>query len=117
SDLSSVVTKHARNDMLVAGTDLIGPRSDFAAFARKHVPYLFFSHATHQDYHGMGDAPDRVNYSRLAQDGALIDQVIRDVALLKTKPAYRDTPVYPAGEIDTLSNVMRSVKAERKDLP
>ena len=117
ADLSTIVAKHARKDMLVAGTDLIGPRSDFAAFGLKHVPYLFFSHATHQDYHGMGDTPERVNYTRLAQDAALIGQVIREVAQLKAKPSYREMPVYPPSEIETLSTVIKAVRAEKKDLP
>src|SRR5439155_1583147 len=51
-ELAAVIQKRSRPEMLVAGTDLIGPRSDFAPFAVKHVPYLFFSHATHKDYHG-----------------------------------------------------------------
>src|SRR5687767_14047837 len=68
SELASVIQKRSRNDMLVAGSDLIGPRSDFAPFALKKVPYLFFSHATHKDYHGPGDTADKVNYARLAQD-------------------------------------------------
>jgi Zn-dependent M28 family amino/carboxypeptidase len=117
AELSDVLAKHAQKDMLVAGTDLIGPRSDFAGFALKHVPYLFFSHATHQDYHGEGDTPDRVDYTKLAADSALIGQVIRDVAQLKTKPVFRDVPVYPASEIETLERVLKTVKTEKKDIP
>jgi len=115
-DLSDIVTRRAQKDMLVAGTDLIGPRSDFAPFALKHVPYLFFSHATHQDYHGTGDTPDKINYPRLTQDSTLIGNIIRDIAQLKTKPSYRE-PVYPATEVDTLLRVLKQVKAEKKDLP
>jgi Zn-dependent M28 family amino/carboxypeptidase len=66
-ELASVVQKHTNPEMLVAGTDLIGPRSDFAGFALKRVPYLFFTHATHKDYHGPADTADRVNYAKLAR--------------------------------------------------
>src|SRR5882672_5210998 len=52
SEIAGVVQKRSGAEMLVAGTDLIGPRSDFAPFALKHIPYLFFTHATHKDYHG-----------------------------------------------------------------
>ena len=52
--------------MLVAGVDLIGPRSDFVGFARKKIPFLFFSHATHKDYHGMGDRPELLDYDSIA---------------------------------------------------
>jgi hypothetical protein len=117
ADLSSIISKHGQADMLVAGADWIGPRSDFAPFAVKHVPYLFFTHATHQDYHGMGDTPDKVNYTKLAQDSDLIGQIARDVAQLKTKPSYRDNPVYPPNEAQTLLRVLRAVQSEKKDLP
>jgi len=36
----------------------------------KHVPYLFFSHATHKDYHGAGDTADRIDYARRAEKAA-----------------------------------------------
>ena len=84
--------------MLVAGTDLIGPRSDFAPFAVKHVPYLFFTHATHKDYHGPGDTADRVNYAKLAEDASFISLVSEDIARLPAQPKYLSEPVYPPGE-------------------
>jgi len=116
-DLAAVVEKRTRADMLVAGTDLIGPRSDFAGFALKKVPYLFFTHATHKDYHGPGDTADRVNYTRLAQDTDLVADIIQDIARLKTQPAFLDMPVYPAAELTALQRVMELVEKERKDLP
>jgi hypothetical protein len=116
-DLGDVIQKRSRPGMLVAGTDLIGPRSDFAPFALKHIPYLFFSHGTHKDYHGSGDTPDRVNYPRLAEDANLIEQVIRDIARLQTKPVFSTEPAYPASELATLLTLMTTVEKERTDLP
>jgi len=116
-ELAAVVEKRTRADMLVAGTDLIGPRSDFAGFALKKVPYLFFTHATHKDYHGPSDTADKVNYTRLAQDAQLIADIIQDIARLKTQPSFLDMPVYPAAEIGSLQRVMELVEKERKDLP
>ncbi len=116
-ELAAVVQKHARPDMLVVGTDLIGPRSDFAGFGLKRVPYLFFTHATHKDYHGTGDTADRVNYARLAQDSQLIAQMIQDIARVQPQPKFLDTPVYPAGEIAALLHELDLVEKERKDLP
>src|SRR5215510_3679897 len=94
-ELAAVVQKRMRPDMLVVGTDLIGPRSDFAGFGLKHVPYLFFTHASHKDYHGPGDTADRVNYAKLAQDSQLIAQIVQDIARLQSPPKYLDSPVYP----------------------
>ncbi len=114
-ELASVMQKRPRPGMLVAGTDLIGPRSDFAAFALKRIPYLFFTHATHKDYHGPGDTADRVNYARLAEDAAYISQVAEDIARMPAPPRF-DSPVYPPGEAAALERELELVEKERKDL-
>ena len=116
-ELASVVQKRLRPEMLVVGTDLIGPRSDFAGFGVKKVPYLFFTHATHKDYHGEGDTADRVNYTKLAQDSLLIAQIVEDIARLQAPPKFLDQPSYPAGEIAALQRELDLVEKERKDLP
>jgi len=116
-ELAGVMQKRVRPDMLVAGTDLIGPRSDFAGFGLKRVPYLFFTHATHKDYHGPGDTADRVDFTKLAADSQLIAQIVQDIATLKTPPKFLDTPVYPASETATLEHELDLVERERKDLP
>ena len=116
-ELAAVVQRRSRSDMLIVGTDLIGPRSDFAPFGVKHVPYLFFSHATHKDYHGSGDTIDRVNFVKLAEDTNLIAQIVEDIARLQTQPKYLTQPVYPAGESAALERQLEVVEKERKDLP
>jgi hypothetical protein len=116
-ELAGVVQKRIRPEMLVAGTDLIGPRSDFAPFAVKRVPYLFFSNATHKDYHGTGDTPDQLDYTRLAQDSAVVAQIVKDAARLTTKPVYLEDPVYPQTEIEALERQFAALDRERKDLP
>ena len=115
-ELASVVQKRMRPEMLMAGMDLIGPRSDFAAFAMKRVPYLFFTNATHKDYHGEGDSANRIDYPRMAQDAAVIAQIVKDVARLTTRPRYLDDPIYPTGEGDALINQLAVVERERADL-
>jgi hypothetical protein len=116
AELSAVIQRHLKKDMLNVGTDLIGPRSDFAAFAGKRVPFLFFSDGTYADYHGAGDTAERVDYARLAGEAQMIGEVIRDVARLKLKPVYRQEPVYPDGEIDAMLKLMRRTSSEKKDL-
>src|SRR5262249_54700444 len=116
-ELASVVQKHSSPEMLVVGTDLIGPRSDFAGFGLKHVPYLFFTHATHKDYHGPDDTADRVNYARLAQDSQLIAQIVQDIVRAQPQPKFLATPVYPPGETNALLHELEVVEKERKDLP
>jgi hypothetical protein len=103
--------------MLVVGTDLIGPRSDFAGFLVKHVPYLFFTHATHKDYHGAGDTADRINYAKLAQDSQAISTIVEEIARLPKPATFAEPPVYPAGEIAALQRELDVVEKERADLP
>jgi hypothetical protein len=116
-ELAQVIGKRENDNMLVLGTDLIGPRSDFAPFAVKRIPYLFFSHGTHKDYHGMGDTPEKINYRQLAQDVGVISQVVRDIASSPRKPAYVQTPVYPPNEKAAMIRYMATVEKERVDLP
>jgi len=117
AELSAVLQRHWKKDMLNVGTDLIGPRSDFAAFAGKRVPFLFFSDGTYADYHGAGDTADRVDYTRLAGEAQMIGEVIRDVVRLKSKPVYRQEPLYPNGETDAMLKLIRRTASEKKDLP
>jgi hypothetical protein len=116
-ELAQVVNRSGRPDMLVAGVDLIGPRSDFAGFARKKVPFLFFSHATHKDYHGVGDRPELVDYDSLAQDANLIERMIADVAQSPGRPVFLEQPVYQPREAETLLQMIRQVRQEKPDLP
>jgi hypothetical protein len=114
-ELAQIVGKRGNSNMLVVGTDLIGPRSDFAPFAVKQVPYLFFSHGTHRDYHGMADTADKLNYSQLAKDVELIGRVIQDIARTAPKPAYSGTAVYPPSERATLIRYISALEKERMD--
>jgi Peptidase family M28 len=116
-ELAQIIERRGQADMLVAGADLIGPRSDFAGFARKKVPFMFFSHATHKDYHGPGDRPELLDYQKIAADVTVIEKIVGEVARLPKKPVYVDQPVYPAREADTLLKIVGSVKQERPDLP
>jgi peptidase M28-like protein len=116
AELSAVVQRHWKKDMLNIGADLIGPRSDFAAFGDKRVPFLFFSDGTYSDYHGAGDTPERVDYIRLSGESQMIGAIIRDVARMKSKPMFR-AAVYPEGEVDAMLRMIRWTGSEKKDLP
>ncbi len=116
-ELAEIVQKRTRPEMVVIGTDLVGPRSDFAPFAVKRVPYLFFSNATHKDYHGEGDTPDKIDYRRLADQTSVIVQIVEDIARSTAPPAFLAQPVYPSAEKATLTRYMTQVEREYKDLP
>jgi hypothetical protein len=43
--------------------------------------------------------------------------IARDIAELKTRPAFLDEPRYPAGEAAALSRVLENLQRERTELP
>lgn len=114
-ELARIVADEAGHAVQL-GTDLIGARSDFAPFAARRVPYLFFSNATHVDYHGPGDTADKIRYDRLREDGETIADVIRAIGTRPDRPVYSAAPVYPPGEADDLISIMDRVEAGRPDL-
>ena len=114
--LAAIVAAEAHPATIPIGTDLIGARSDFAPFAARRVPYLFFTNATHADYHGPGDTPDAIRYDRLRDDAEMIGNVIEAIAALSERPVYEDEPVYPAAEAESLLGIVDLVENERPDL-
>ena len=111
--LATIVADHRDQDTMAIGTDLIGARSDFAPFATRGVPYLFFTNATHADYHGTGDTPDRIRFDELADDVATIRAVITDIAALDEDPVFLDTPEYPPLEANALGEMLTRVEESR----
>src|SRR5688572_10130647 len=117
TELSRIIDRRSRPDMLIAGADLIGPRSDFAGFARKQLPFLFFSHATHKDYHGADDHPELLDYPKMMEDATVIEQIIADIARLPKNPVFLKDPVYGKTETATLLRIIAEVRQENPDLP
>ena len=115
-ELTSIVRKHSEKDMQMIGADLIGPRSDFAPFAAKRVPFLFFSDGTYKDYHGAGDTAERIDYMRLSKETKLIGDVLRDIAAMKVRPMYLEKPEYPEGETAGLLKLLNSAINEKPSL-
>lgn len=47
-------------------------RSDHYNFARKGIPVIFYFSGVHEDYHGVGDDPEKILYDKTAVIGQLI---------------------------------------------
>jgi hypothetical protein len=47
-------------------------RSDHWHFAKNDIPFIFFFTGTHEDYHAVGDTPDKIDYPRLERISRLI---------------------------------------------
>lgn len=111
--IAGIVGARADAETIVLGTDLIGARSDFAPFAERNVPFVFFTNATHEDYHGSDDVPSQIRYADLADDARLIESVVRDIGQLERRPVFLDEPVYPLDEAAYLQKMIDLVQSER----
>ena len=116
AELRSVVQSRQLPEMLLLGTDLLGPRSDFAPFAARGIPYLFFTNGTHKDYHGTNDTSDLIRYDYLTTDTETIYEVLLDLASGDFSPVYLKEPIYPNGEVEKLISFMEDFQEEHLDL-
>ena len=61
-------------------------RSDHWNFGKYDVPFIFYFTGTHEDYHGVGDEPDKIDYDRMARIGRLIFGTAWEVANRDARP-------------------------------
>jgi hypothetical protein len=52
--------------------DRIYERSDHFNYARKGIPVVFFTTGPHEDYHGVGDEPQKIDYDKMARIATLM---------------------------------------------
>lgn len=55
-------------------------RSDHYSFAKNNIPVIFYFNGTHEDYHRIGDTPDKINYDLLKIRTDLIFHTAWEVA-------------------------------------
>ncbi|PIQ62559.1 MAG: peptidase M28 [Bacteroidetes bacterium CG12_big_fil_rev_8_21_14_0_65_60_17] len=66
-------------------------RSDHWNFGKHGVPFIFFFTGTHEDYHGVGDEPEKIEYERMEKIARLIFGTAWQVANQDTRPAVSGT--------------------------
>ncbi|MFQ5570601.1 MAG: M28 family peptidase [Rhodothermales bacterium] len=66
-------------------------RSDHWNFGKNNIPFIFFFTGTHEDYHGVDDEPDKVEYDRMARIGQLIFATAWQVANQDERPTVSGT--------------------------
>ena len=62
-------------------------RSDHWNFGKNNIPFIFFFTGTHEDYHGVDDEPDKIEYERMAKIAHVIFATAWQVANQDTPPA------------------------------
>ena len=62
-------------------------RSDHWNFGKYDVPFIFYFTGTHEDYHGVGDSADKIDYDRMARIARLIFGTAWELANQDERPA------------------------------
>ncbi len=66
-------------------------RSDHWNFGKHNIPFIFFFTGTHEDYHGVDDEPEKIEYDRMARIGQLIFATAWQIANQDNRPAVSGT--------------------------
>jgi hypothetical protein len=61
-------------------------RSDHYNYARNGVPIIFYFDGTHEDYHGLGDHADKIDYVKMENVTRTVYQTLWEIAELKDRP-------------------------------
>ena len=62
-------------------------RSDHWNFGKHDIPFIFYFNGTHEDYHGVDDEPDKIDYDQMARRARLIFATAWQVANQDGRPA------------------------------
>jgi hypothetical protein len=61
-------------------------RSDHFHYATKGIPIAFWFSGTHEDYHGVGDSPDKIDYAKMEKITRTIFLTLWELAETKSRP-------------------------------
>ncbi|MGB1048762.1 MAG: M28 family peptidase [Rhodothermales bacterium] len=61
-------------------------RSDHWNFGKNNIPFIFFFTGTHEDYHGVDDEPEKIEYERMAKISHIIFATAWQIANQNTRP-------------------------------
>jgi Zn-dependent M28 family amino/carboxypeptidase len=61
-------------------------RSDHFHYATKGIPIAFWFSGTHEDYHGVGDSPDKIDYAKMERITRTIFLTLWELAETKSRP-------------------------------
>ena len=61
-------------------------RSDHYNYARKGIPIIFFFDGVHEDYHQVGDSPDKIDYQKMEKITRTVYMMAWEVAGRATRP-------------------------------
>ena len=96
-------------ELFFLGSDVIGSRSDYAAFRKRGIPFLFFSTGENRDYHKISDTPDRIDLASLDLQSAFVRDVILALTALDRRPRFSAEPLTTRIEVDSLRAALKAL--------
>jgi peptidase M28-like protein len=93
------------------GIDLIPPLSDYEAFRRAGVPFLFLTAGRWRHYHQPSDTPDKLDYRKMGALLGFVEALVRDAATAP-RPTYDDAARDGATTVATMLGMARLLHAE-----
>ena len=93
SDMNAAVNETTGTDVLLSDKfnspddpNQFFRRSDHWNFGKHGVPFIFYFTGTHEDYHGVGDSADKIDYDRMARIARLVFGTAWEIANRDERP-------------------------------
>jgi hypothetical protein len=105
-----------QNDLkfIPLGLDLIGPVGDHIAFISSRRPVLFFTCGINKDYHQPTDTADKLNFSKLKQESAVVEQTLLTLANTESQLLDRSMSPITQQTVDSFLYILDQFKENRK---
>lgn len=100
------------------GADLIGSRSDYAAFRDEEVPFLFLSSGEHRDYHRPTDTAEKIDLGKVELASRVMVAFARRFGDAETKPRFAEDQPTSLEELQAIRRILGILleKAPQLDL-
>ena len=96
------------------GADLIPPLSDYFAFERAEVPFLFFTCGRWAHYHTPEDTPEKLDYDKIASTVDLLEALVVLLSNRSDRPVrYRKSNSDDALTLTAIDDIARRIADHR----
>jgi Zn-dependent M28 family amino/carboxypeptidase len=94
-----------------ADADIIPPLSDYDAFWRARIPFLFLSAGRSRVYHTPEDTPEKLDYAKIEATARWLTRFVRSARTRSERVEFDDNGRDDAGTLDEIAEVVRALLA------
>jgi hypothetical protein len=110
------VTARLLSTYLLEPAGPVFARSDYAAYRRIGVPYLFFTTGTPWYYHKPEDVPERLDYAKMAGVVGVARDVLLDVARDTAPLDFVASPATEPADLEAVATMAERLHGQRQEL-